>query len=158
MSQFLVRATIHVVRIRRMFAVSIIAPLLFAQQAVRRMAHWYDGAGGSIINISSASVQLDSPNEYVDYAAWKGALETFTTGSAKEITKGRVRGNCARTGHIYPEMHASGGRPDKVDQMTKPTPMRRSGQPEKVAEAVLWLARAAASVATGTFIDVTSGM
>lgn len=144
-------------RLRRMFGVNTIGPLLCAQQAVKLMAHRYGGGGGSIINISSASARLGSPNEYVDYAASKGALETFTTGLAKEVAREGVRVNCVRAGHIYTDMHASGGRPDRVEQMKESIPMGRGGQPEEVAEAVLWLASEAASFVTGTFLDVTGG-
>lgn len=144
-------------RLKRMFAVNTIGPVLCAQQAVKRMAHRYGGPGGSIINISSASARLGSPNEYVDYASSKGALETFTTGLSKEMARDGVRVNCVRAGHIYTSMHASGGRPNRVDQIKESIPMGRGGQPEEVAEGVLWLASAAASFVTGTFLDVTGG-
>lgn len=148
---------IEFARLQRMFAVNTLGPLLCAQQAVKRMAHRYGGTGGAIVNISSASARLGSPNEYVDYAASKGALETFTTGLAKEMAREGVRVNCVRAGHIYTDMHASGGRPDRVEQMKASIPMGRGGQPDEVAEAVLWLASAAASFVTGTFLDVTGG-
>lgn len=148
---------IEFARLQRMFAVNTLGPLLCAQQAVKRMAHRYGGTGGAIVNISSASARLGSPNEYVDYAASKGALETFTTGLAKEMAREGVRVNCVRAGHIYTDMHASGGRPDRVDQIKESIPMGRGGQPEEVAEAVLWLASDAASFVTGTFLDVTGG-
>ena len=98
-----------------------------------------------MINVSSASARLGSPNEYVDYAASKGALETFTIGFAKEVAREGIRVNCIRPGHIYTDMHASGGEPG------------RGGQPEEVARAILWLASAEASFVTGTFLDVTGG-
>jgi len=144
-------------RMQRIFAVNSIGPMLCAQQAVRRMAYRYNGQGGVVINISSAAARLGSPNEYIDYAASKGALETFTTGFAKEVAREGIRVNCVRPGHIYTEMHASGGEPGRVDRVKDSIPMGRGGQPEEVAQAILWLASAEASFITGTFLDVTGG-
>ena len=144
-------------RMQRMFAVNAIGPILCAQQAVQRMSHRHNGRGGVVINISSASARLGSPNEYVDYAASKGALETFTTGFAKEVARDGIRVCCIRPGHIYTEMHASGGEPGRVDRVRDSIPMGRGGQPEEVARAILWLASDEASFITGTFLDVTGG-
>ena len=144
-------------RMQRIFAVNAIGPMLCAQQAVKRMAYRHGGRGGSVVNISSASARLGSPGEYVDYAASKGALETFTTGFAKEVAREGIRVNCIRPGHIYTDMHASGGEPGRVDRVKDSIPMGRGGQPEEVARAVLWLAGAEASFITGTFLDVTGG-
>lgn len=144
-------------RMQRMFAVNAIGPFLCAQQAVKRMSFRHGGHGGSVINISSASARLGSANEYVDYAASKGALETFTIGLAKEVAREGIRVNCIRPGHIYTEMHASGGEPGRVDRVKDTIPMGRGGQPEEVARAILWLASTDASFTTGTFLDVTGG-
>jgi len=144
-------------RMRRIFAVNAIGPILCAQQAARRMSYSHGGRGGAIINISSASARLGSPNEYVDYAASKGAVESFTIGFAKEVARDGIRVNCIRPGHIYTEMHASGGEPDRVNRVKDSIPMGRGGQPEEVARAILWLASAEASFTTGTFLDVTGG-
>jgi len=144
-------------RMQRMFAVNAIGPILCAQQAVKRMSTRHNGRGGVVINISSASARLGSPNEYVDYAASKGAVETFTTGLAKEVARDGIRVNCVRPGHIYTDMHASGGEPGRVDRVKDSIPMGRGGQPEEVARAILWLASAEASFITGTFLDVTGG-
>lgn len=144
-------------RMQRMFTVNAIGPILCAQQAIKRMAYRHNGPGGVVINISSASARLGSPNEYVDYAATKGAIETFTIGFAKEVARDGIRVNCIRPGHIYTEMHASGGEPGRVDRVKDSIPMGRGGQPEEVARAVLWLASAEASFITGTFLDVTGG-
>ena len=144
-------------RMQRIFAVNSIGPMLCAQQAIRRMAHRYNGRGGSVVNISSASARLGSPNEYVDYASSKGAIETFTMGFAKEVAREGIRVNCVRPGHIYTDMHASGGEPDRVNRVKESIPMGRGGQPEEVAEAILWLASEEASFITGTFLDVTGG-
>ncbi|TWB11307.1 NAD(P)-dependent dehydrogenase (short-subunit alcohol dehydrogenase family) [Nitrospirillum amazonense] len=144
-------------RMQRIFLVNAIGPILCAQQAVKRMAYRHNGRGGAVINISSASARLGSPNEYVDYAASKGAVETFTTGFAKEVAREGIRVNCIRPGHIYTDMHASGGEPGRVDRVKDTIPMGRGGQPEEVARAILWLASAEASFITGTFLDVTGG-
>ncbi|WP_035711659.1 SDR family oxidoreductase [Bradyrhizobium genomosp. I (2014)] len=144
-------------RMQRIFAVNAIGPILCAQQAAKRMSYRHNGRGGSVINVSSASARLGSPGEYVDYAASKGALETFTTGFAKEVARDGIRVNCIRPGHIYTEMHASGGEPGRVDRVKDSIPMGRGGQPEEVARAILWLAGTEASFVTGTFLDVTGG-
>lgn len=144
-------------RMQRIFAVNALGPMLCAQQAARRMSTRHGGRGGAIVNVSSASARLGSPNEYVDYAASKGALETFTTGFAKEVAREGIRVNCVRPGHIYTDMHASGGEPGRVDRKKDSVPMGRGGQPEEVARAILWLASQEASFTTGTFLDVTGG-
>jgi NAD(P)-dependent dehydrogenase (short-subunit alcohol dehydrogenase family) len=144
-------------RMQRIFAVNSIGPILCAQQAIKRMSHRHGGPGGVVINISSASARLGSPNEYVDYASSKGAVETFTTGFAKEVARDGIRVNCIRPGHIYTDMHASGGEPGRVDRVKESIPMGRGGQPEEVARAILWLASDEASFITGTFLDVTGG-
>ncbi|MDN7809630.1 SDR family oxidoreductase [Burkholderia gladioli] len=144
-------------RMQRIFAVNAIGPMLCAQQAVKRMSTRHGGRGGAVVNVSSASARLGSPNEYVDYAASKGALETFTTGFAKEVAREGIRVNCVRPGHIYTDMHASGGEPGRVDRVKDSIPMGRGGQPEEVAKAILWLAGAEASFVTGTFLDATGG-
>lgn len=144
-------------RMQRIFAVNAIGPMLCAQQAVKRMSYRHNGPGGVVINVSSASARLSSPNEYIDYAASKGALETFTLGLAKEVAREGIRVNGVRPGHIYTEMHASGGEPRRVDRVKDTIPMGRGGQPEEVARAILWLASEEASFVTGTFLDVTGG-
>ena len=144
-------------RMQRIFAVNAIGPMLCAQQAARRMSRLHNGRGGAIINVSSGAARLGSPNEYVDYAASKGALESFTIGFSKEVAREGIRVNGVRPGHIYTEMHASGGEPGRVDRIKDTVPMGRGGQPEEVARAILWLAGAEASYVTGTFVDVTGG-
>ncbi|QTC00736.1 SDR family oxidoreductase [Alcaligenes sp. SORT26] len=144
-------------RMQRTFAVNAIGPMLCAQQAAKRMAYRHGGQGGSVVNVSSIAAKLGSPNEYVDYAASKGALETFTTGFAKEVAREGIRVNCVRPGHIYTDMHASGGEPGRVERLKDSIPMGRGGQPEEVARAILWLASSEASFVTGTFLDATGG-
>lgn len=144
-------------RIQRIFAVNAIGPMLCSQQAIKRMSHRHNGHGGAVINISSGAARLGSPNEYVDYAASKGALESFTIGFAKEVARDGIRVNCIRPGHIYTDMHASGGEPGRVDRVKDSIPMGRGGQPVEVARAIMWLASDEASFITGTFLDVTGG-
>jgi NAD(P)-dependent dehydrogenase (short-subunit alcohol dehydrogenase family) len=144
-------------RMLRIFSVNSIGPMLCAQQAAKRMSRRQNGRGGVVINVSSASARLGSPNEYVDYAASKGAVETFTVGFAKEVAREGIRVNCVRPGHIYTDMHASGGEPGRVDRVKDSIPLGRGGQPEEVARAILFLASADASFITGTFLDVTGG-
>ncbi len=144
-------------RMQRIFAVNAIGPMLCAQQAARRMSRLHNGRGGAIINVSSGAARLGSPNEYVDYAASKGALESFTIGFSKEVAREGIRVNGVRPGHIYTEMHASGGEPGRVDRIKDTVSMGRGGQPEEVARAILWLAGAESSYVTGTFVDVTGG-
>ncbi|SDV47325.1 SDR family oxidoreductase [Chitinasiproducens palmae] len=144
-------------RLQRMFAVNAIGPFLCSREAVRRMSTRRGGAGGAIVNVSSSSAQLGSPNEYVDYAASKGALESMTYGLAKEVAREGIRVNGVRPGPIYTEMHASGGEPDRVERVAASVPMGRGGRPEEVAEAIIWLLSDKASFATGGFINVNGG-
>lgn len=118
-------------RLQRIFAVNAIGPFLCSREAVRRMATSHGGAGGAIVNVSSSSAQMGSPNEYVDYAATKGALETMTIGLSKEVARDGIRVNGVRPGHIYTDMHASGGEPGRVDRLKSTIPMGRGGQPRK---------------------------
>ncbi|CAM3525508.1 NAD(P)-dependent oxidoreductase [Bordetella sputigena] len=144
-------------RLQRIFAVNAIGPFLCSREAVRRMSTRRGGAGGAIVNVSSSSAQMGSANEYVDYAATKGALETMTIGLAKEVAREGIRVNGVRPGHIYTEMHASGGEPGRVDRLKDTIPMGRGGQPEEVAEAIVWLLSDKASFATGGFLNVNGG-
>ena len=146
-----------VARWRRMFDINVIGSMLCAREAVRRMSTRHGGQGGAIVNVSSAAARLGSPNEYVDYAASKGAMDTMTIGLSKEVAPEGIRVNGVRPGTIYTDMHASGGEPGRVDRVKESIPMGRGGQPEEVARAILWLASAEASFVTGTFLDVTGG-
>jgi NAD(P)-dependent dehydrogenase (short-subunit alcohol dehydrogenase family) len=144
-------------RLQRIFAVNAIGPFLCSREAVRRMSTRRGGAGGVIVNVSSASAQMGSPNEYVDYAATKGALESLTAGLSKEVAGEGIRVNVVRPGHIYTDMHASGGEPGRVDRLKSTIPMGRGGQPEEVAEAIVWLLGEKASFVTGAFLNVNGG-
>jgi len=144
-------------RLERVFAVNVIGAFLCAREAVRRMSTRRGGAGGGIVNVSSLAARLGSPDEYVDYAASKGALDTLTVGLAKEVAAEGIRVNAVRPGLIYTEIHASGGEPGRVDRLKDAVPMKRGGRPEEVARAILWLLSDEASYSSGTFIDVAGG-
>jgi len=145
-------------RLARVFAVNVVGAFLCAREAVRRMSMRHGGSGGAIVNVSSLAARLGSPEEYVDYAASKGALDTLTVGLAKEVAADGIRVNAVRPGFIYTEIHASGGEPGRVDRVKEKAPMKRGGRPEEVARAVLWLLSDEASYSTGTFIEVSGGL
>src|SRR5688572_24569691 len=144
-------------RVTRMFAVNVTGPFLCAREAITRMSSTQGGRGGAIVNVSSGASRLGSPGEYVDYAASKGALDTFTIGLAKEVATEGIRVNAVLAGHIYTELHASGGEPDRVERVKAQVPMGRGGQPEEVARAILWLLSEEASYTTGALVDVAGG-
>jgi NAD(P)-dependent dehydrogenase (short-subunit alcohol dehydrogenase family) len=144
-------------RLQRMFAVNVIGSMLCSREAVRRMSTRNGGAGGSIINVSSAATRYGSPGEYVDYAATKGAIDVFTLGLAREVAEEGIRVNCVRPGHIYTELHAAGGEPNRVERVKAQVPMQRGGQPEEVAAAIVWLLSREASYVTSAILDVSGG-
>ena len=144
-------------RITRVLTTNVIGPFLCAREAVKRMSTKYGGHGGAIVNVSSGASRLGSPNEYIDYAASKGALDTMTTGLAKEVAQEGIRVNAVRAGHIYTELHASGGEPNRVERVKSQVPMGRGGRPEEVAQAILWLLSDDASYTTGALLDVAGG-
>ena len=144
-------------RLHRIFATNIVGSFLCAREAVRRMSTKRGGAGGAIVNVSSGAARHGAPGEYTDYAASKGAIDTLTIGLAREVAEEGIRVNGVRPGFIYTEMHASGGEPNRVDRVKTQVPMKRGGQPEEVAAAILWLLSDEASYTTGAFIDVTGG-
>ncbi|MBD2703226.1 SDR family oxidoreductase [Spirosoma sp. BT702] len=144
-------------RLQRIFTTNIISCFLCTREAIRRMSTRHGGFGGAIVNVSSVAARTGSPGEYVDYAASKGAIDTLTIGVSKEVADEGIRVNCVRPGFIYTAIHASGGEPGRVDRIKDSVPMKRGGQPEEVANAILWLLSDEASYATGTFIDITGG-
>lgn len=144
-----------VARWRRMFDINVIGSLLCAREAVRRMSPRHGGSGGAIVNLSSAAARLGSPGEYVDYAASKGAIDTFTLGLAKEVAAENIRVNAVRPGLIDTDIHASGGRPDRLRELAPQVPMQRGGQVDEVASLIVWLLSDAASYTTMSLIDVS---
>lgn len=144
-------------RWRRMFDINVIGSMLCAREAVRRMSTRHGGAGGSIVNVSSAASRLGSPGQYVDYAAAKGAIDSFTIGLAKEVAAEGVRVNAVRPGLIETEIHASGGLPNRVNDLKHQVPMQRGGTADEVAQAIVWLLSDAASYTTMTLMDVSGG-
>lgn len=144
-------------RLNRVFAANVIGSFLCAREAVRRMSTSRGGIGGSIVNVSSMAARLGSPNEYVDYAASKGAIDSMTIGLAKEVANEGIRVNAVRPGAIYTEIHASGGEPGRVDRIKDSIPMRRGGDALEVAHAIMWLVSEQSSYTTGSFIDVSGG-
>jgi len=144
-------------RLSRIFATNVFGSFICAREAVRRMSTRHGGAGGAIVNVSSAASRIGSPGEYVDYAAAKGAIDTFTLGLAKEVATEGIRVNAVRPGIIYTDIHASGGEPNRVERVKGSIPMQRGGQPEEVAQAILWLLSDGASYTTGTLLDVAGG-
>ncbi len=144
-------------RINRVLKTNVTGYFLCCREAVKRMAVSHGGSGGAIVNVSSAASRLGAPFEYVDYAASKGAVDTLTTGLALEVAAQGIRVNCVRPGLIYTEMHASGGEPRRVDRVKSMLPMQRGGQPEEVAQAIVWLLSEKASYVTGSFIELAGG-
>lgn len=144
-------------RLTRIWAADITGPFLCAARAVRRMSTRHGGRGGAIVNVSSAASRLGSPNEYVDYAAAKGALDSMTRGLALEVAHEGIRVNAVRPGLIRTGIHALGGEPGRVDRLAPGLPMRRGGEPEEVAEAILFLLSPASSYTTGSFVEVSGG-
>ena len=144
-------------RLTRVLATNVTGSFMCAREAVRRMSTAHGGHGGAIVNVSSAASRLGSPGEYIDYAASKAAIDTMTLGLAKEVAAEGIRVNAVRPGVIYTEIHASGGEPDRVNRVKSNVPMQRGGNPDEVAQAILWLLSDHASYTTGSFIDVAGG-
>ena len=144
-------------RLQRMFAVNVFGSFICAREAVQRMSTRYQGDGGSIVNVSSAAARLGSPGQYVDYAAAKGAIDTFTMGLAKEVAAEGIRVNAVRPGIIDTEIHASGGLPNRVRDLAPQVPMQRAGTATEVAEAIMWLISEKSAYTTGAIIDVAGG-
>ena len=144
-------------RWQRVLQVNVIGAFLCAREAVRRMSTARGGAGGVIVNLSSAAARIGAPGEYVDYAASKGAVDTMTMGLAKEVAMEGIRVNAVRPGIIHTDIHASGGEPNRIERVKPSVPMQRGGTAEEVAAGILWLMSDEASYITGTFLDITGG-
>ncbi|HET7548947.1 MAG TPA: SDR family oxidoreductase [Usitatibacter sp.] len=144
-------------RVQRVLATNVVGTFLCAREAVRRMSTRRGGRGGAIVNVSSVAATLGSPNEYVDYAASKGAVDSFTIGLAREVAEDGIRVNAVRPGVVYTGIHASGGEPDRVERVKAAVPMKRGGEPDEVARAVLWLLSEESTYCTGAILDVSGG-
>lgn len=144
-------------RFRRMFEINVYGSFVCARESVRRMSTRHGGAGGTIVNLSSVAARLGAPGQYVDYAAAKGAIDSFTIGLAKEVAAEGIRVNAVRPGIIDTDIHASGGLPDRAREMAPQVPMQRPGSAEEVARSILWLMSPESSYTTGTVLDVTGG-
>ncbi|HEN8644036.1 TPA: SDR family oxidoreductase [Pseudomonas aeruginosa] len=148
---------IDAARLHRVFATNVTGSFLCAREAVKRLSTRHGGRGGSIVNVSSMASRLGSPNEYIDYAAAKGAIDSMTIGLAREVAAEGIRVNAVRPGLIDTEIHTSGGEPGRIERLKGGIPLGRGGTAEEVARAILWLASDEASYSTGTFIDVSGG-
>jgi NAD(P)-dependent dehydrogenase (short-subunit alcohol dehydrogenase family) len=144
-------------RLKRMFDINVIGSFLCAREAVKRMSPRHGGAGGAIVNVSSAAARLGGAGQYVDYAASKGAIDTFTIGLAKEVAAEGIRVNAVRPGLIETEIHASGGLPNRVRELAHQVPMARGGSAEEVAQAIVWLLSPEASYTMMSLVEVSGG-
>ncbi len=144
-------------RLERIFRINVTGSFLCAREAVKRMSTAHGGRGGSIVNVGSAAARIGSPAQYVDYAASKAAIDTLTLGLSKEVASEGLRVNCVRAGITRTDIHASGGQPDRADEMGPLIPLGRAGEPEEIAEAILWFCSPASSYVTGALLDVSGG-
>ena len=144
-------------RLERIMRTNILGSFFCAREAVVRMSTKRGGEGGAIVNLSSIAALLGAPNQYADYAASKGAIDTFTRGLALEVAEEGIRVNGVRPGIIDTEIHASGGEPDRARKLRDIIPMKREGNAEEVAEAIVWLMSGKASYVTGATLDVSGG-
>jgi NAD(P)-dependent dehydrogenase (short-subunit alcohol dehydrogenase family) len=144
-------------RLQRLMAVNIVGAFLCAREAIKRMSRKHGGRGGAIVNVSSGAARLGSPSEWVDYAASKGAIDTMTLGLSKELADDGIRVNCVRPGFVNTDIHAGAGEPNRIERLRDTIPMKRGGEPEEVARAILWLLSEEASYSTGAILDVTGG-
>jgi len=147
----------QVAELEKLFAVNVIGSFICAREAIKRMSKNEGGSGGAIVNVSSIAARFGSPFEYIDYAASKGAIDTFTMGLAKELVADGIRVNCVRPGIINTELHAKGGEPGRIDRIAPTIPMQRAGEADEIAKAILWLASDEASYITGSLLDVSGG-
>ncbi|MDX7998513.1 SDR family oxidoreductase [Xenorhabdus sp. Reich] len=145
-------------RFQQVLLTNVMSHFYCSSEAIKRMSISRGGSGGSIVNVSSGASKSGSPFEYIDYAASKGAVDTFTTGLSKEVAADGIRVNCVRPGGIYTDIHADGGEPYRVDRIAKNFPMQRGGTPEEVANAIIWLLSDEASFVTGSFTDLCGGL
>jgi len=145
-------------RINSVLINNVTSYFLCCREAVKRMSTRHGGVGGTIVNISSGAARSGSPNEYIDYAASKGAIDTLTKGLSLEVACEGIRVNCVRPGLIYTDMHTDGGEPERVERLKSIIPMQRGGQASEVAEAIYWLACDKSSFSTGNYLDLAGGL
>ncbi|MCG9623153.1 SDR family oxidoreductase [Vibrio diabolicus] len=145
-------------RINTILTNNVTSYFLCCREAVKRMSTRHGGNGGVIINVSSGASRSGSPNEYIDYAASKGAIDTLTKGLSLEVASEGIRVNCVRPGLIHTEMHADGGEPERVERLKSIIPLQRGGEPEEVAEAIYWLSSEKSSFSTGNYLDLCGGL
>jgi len=148
---------VSLARLQRMFAINVFGSFICAREAVKRMSTLHGGAGGVIVNLSSVAARLGGPGWYVDYAASKGAIDTFTAGLAREVAAEGIRVNAVRPGIIDTDIHASGGQPGRAQASATLIPMQRPGTADEVAAAIVWLLSDEASYTTGAILDVSGG-
>jgi len=144
-------------RLKRMFDINVIGSMICAREAVRRMSTKHGGKGGAIVNVSSIAASLGAAGQYVDYAASKGAIDTFTVGLGREVAAEGIRVNAVRPGVIDTEIHASGGQPDRAKTLASMLPMQRPGTAQEVAQAIVWLLSDQASYTTSSLLDISGG-
>ena len=145
-------------RINHILTTNVTSYFLCCREAVKRMSTALSGRGGTIVNVSSGAAKTGSPNEYTDYAASKGAIDTLTKGLAMEVAQEGIRVNGVRPGLIYTDMHADGGEPNRVNRLKDKLPLQRGGSPEEVANAIYYLANEDSSFTTGSMLDVAGGL
>lgn len=145
-------------RINSILTNNVTSYFLCCREAVKRMSTHRGGQGGTIVNVSSGASRTGSPDEYIDYAASKGAIDTLTRGLSLEVAAEGIRVNCVRPGLINTDMHADGGEPDRVKRLKNIIPLQRGGEPEEVAEAIYWLSSDKSSFSTGNFLDLCGGL
>lgn len=145
-------------RFSQVLTTNVMSCFLCSKQAIKRMSSKYGGKGGAIVNVSSGAAKSGSPNEYIDYAASKGAMDSLTKGLALEVAAEGIRVNAVRPGLIHTDIHALGGEPNRIDRLKAKIPMERGGKPQEVAEAIYWLASEKSSFVTGSFVDIAGGL
>ncbi len=145
-------------RINAILVNNVTSYFLCCREAVKRMSTRHGGVGGVIVNVSSGASRSGSPNEYIDYAASKGAIDTLTKGLSLEVASEGIRVNCVRPGLIHTDMHADGGEPERIERLKSVIPLQRGGKPEEVAESIYWLASEKSSFSTGNYLDLAGGL
>ena len=143
--------------IEKVLAVNVTGSILCAREAVRRMSTKRGGTGGVLVNISSRAAETGSPGEWVHYAASKGAIDSFTVGLAREVATEGIRVNAVAPGLVETGLHAANGEPGRLQRLMPSIPMQRAGQPNEVAEGVVWLLSPAASYTTGAILPIGGG-